>query len=184
MLSLKTMGFEKGIKDLRFAKSSFDALLLEKDYSPIRALEVTLVGPASIAATGAIMPDVSLDGQRLQDLSDLGKRMDLMAFGCDITPTNSVVLFVFRHDQSAASRFVESIQGLSTIQMPEFIGQFFFGFCENTYFSQRWWDSLSDTNKSFVTRLAEITDPYTDSPIYDLSRVLMPWREVSRRLIQ
>jgi SEC-C motif len=183
MLDLHNKGLSSGIDDIRVAKERMDEQLIAGDFSTIRALELIFEGPPSVAATGAIMPELSVLEASLQDLALLNRRLDMLAFGCDIRENQIVVVFVFQEGESAPAEYIQSLQKLSTTQLPQFIGQFFFACCENVYFASSWWDSLSDSNRELVSKLVMTINPYYDVPKYDYSVTLVPWREVSRRVV-
>lgn len=183
MLEAHNSGVALGIEDIRLAKITMDHQLAAGDYAKIRALEITMEGPLSVAATGAIMPGLSAAARTLRDTGRLERPMDMMAFGCDIKAEAVVVVFAYQDGDKEPAMFVDSLLAASRTDLPQIVGQFFFLHCENAYFSQQWWDSLSDANRSLVHELTMNMNPSWDPPGYNLGRRLMPWAETSRRVI-
>lgn len=76
---------------------------------------------------------------------------------------------------------MDEVEGLTDQQLSRFLVQFFFSHCENTYFSQQWWDSLREADQNYVTNLMKNSNPYANPPNYDLNRSLEEWRLIERR---
>ncbi len=178
-LKTQQLGFEKGIKSLNQIKQEFDYSLLNKDYSPFKALEILISGSMSIAATGAINPNRSLDGKTLQALHNDDSDLQWLAFGVDISDCGISIIFFWSAQDEAPNKYIESVLNLSDNELSNYIAQFFFAHCENTYFSKAWWNSLDSIEQSFIKNLAINTNPYYKLPSYDFQLQLNPWKIIS-----
>jgi len=176
-LKIQQSGFKKGIESLNQIKQEFDYYLLNKgSYSPFKAVEILMSGSMSIAATGAINPNLSLDGKTLQVLHSDDSDLQWLAFGVDISHRGVSVLFLWYEKDKAPNEYIDSILRLDNKDLSNFIAQFFFAHCENTYFSKAWWCSLDSSKQSFIKTLAANTNPYYYLPQYDFQLQLTPWK--------
>jgi hypothetical protein len=70
---------------------------------------------------------------------------------------------------------VESLLARGEAALPGLIVQFMFAHLENTYFSSRWWASLSADDQRHLTGLAMVMNPYYEPFAYE-NRGLVPWQ--------
>ena len=59
---------------------------------------------------------------------------------------------------------------LSDEHLVNFLPQLFFAFCENTYFSEDWWEELPTSCKDRLRTLMANSNPYAYPPEYDYSK--------------
>ena len=69
---------------------------------------------------------------------------------------------------------------LSNEHLASFLPQLFFAFCENTYFSEDWWEALSTSRKDRLRTLMEISNPYYYPPEYNYSESFTSWNVIDR----
>ncbi|MCH7792934.1 MAG: hypothetical protein IID31_11735 [Planctomycetes bacterium] len=180
IIGVQDAGFQKGLADLESIKHEMDEALTTSDFSSVSAHEFVLEGPVSIVATGAITPNLTLGGVSIQTLHDKEARIQLLAFGVDVTERGANVVFLWSNGDDAPLTYIEEIAGLDDKQLAEFLVQFFFAHCENTYFAAAWWDALSGEDQSFLDSMMQNSNPYYSPPDYDLNRPLTPWRLTSQ----
>ncbi len=180
IIGVQDAGFRKGLADFESIKHEMDEALTTSDFSSFSAHEFVLEGPVSVVATGAISPNLTLSGVPIQTLHDKEVRIQLLAFGVDVTERGANVVFLWSNGDDAPLTYIEEIAGLDDKQLAEFLVQFFFAHCENTYFAATWWDALSEDDQSFVDSLMQNANPYYFPPEYELNRSLAPWRLVSQ----
>ena len=180
ILTVEHTGYEKGLRDLMRIKHSMDQAHITEDYSRYETYEVQLHGPLAIAATGAITPNLSLTGRKLQGLNDLTAQVQWLAFGVDLREGGPSVAFFWPTLESAPKQYMEEVKGLADRVLAEFLVQFFFAHCENTYFASSWWQGLGNLQREFISKLMANSNPYYFPPHYDLDCRIAPWRIISR----
>ena len=181
IINIQSAGQAKGFEDLTKAKSEMDKALLTKCYDDYNTYEIKLEGNLEIASTGAITPSVSLSGKTLQALHNLQAVVQWIAFGIDISEDkHPSIVFLWSKNNLASQKFMDEIELLDDQKLTEYLIQFFFAYCENTYFSIAWWSSLSDLQKKHITQLMMNTNPYYYFPKYNYDLSLSPWSVISR----
>jgi len=179
-LRVQDAGFDKGLKDLMRVKGGMDKSLLLEDYSPYETYEIQLDGPLSIAATGAITPNQSIHGVVLQTLHDMEAQTQWLSFGVDLRDAGPSAVFFWPSNECAPKQYMEEVKAFGDRELAEFLAQFFFVHCENTYFASSWWEALGELQQKFMAELMANSNPYYFPPNYDLDRTIAPWRIVSR----
>jgi len=176
VLGVQEAGFSKGLSELSELKEKMDAALVSGDYAGFDTLELTLEGQLGIASTGAITPNQTISGKHIQTLHDDSKPMQWLAFGVDIRDNRPVFLFFWHKQHEATRTYVEEILALDPKARATFLTQFVFAHCENTYFSNTWWNALSNAEQRHLELLMANSNPYYFPPQYDLSLGgLAPW---------
>ena len=83
--------------------------------------------------------------------------------------------------QDAPRAFIQSLINQGENRLASLLVQFMFAYIENTVFSRLWWESLSEFNRSHLSSLARISNPYyTDIPFLNFK--LVPW-EITNVLV-
>jgi hypothetical protein len=174
-LKVQFSGFKKGYEDANRLKAKMDAAYLHKDYSAFEALRIRVNGSLEIAATGAISPNRSLSGVALQTLHDPTAQIEWLPFGVDVEAGGFSVVFLWEKGAAAPKKYLEEILDLSARQLECFLPQFFFAHCENTYFSEAWWNGCNRYAQAFTKKLVANSNPYYSPPPYSLCTRLALW---------
>ncbi len=168
-------GTSKGIADFESLKVVMDNQILNRRYSGWARAVVSFEGDLCVASTGAVSPNRDIDGKRLQTLHDVKSETQEMMFGVASTPGGGAAVFIWRESDSAPLDFVRSLLKYDRQVLPSLIVQFMFVHIENTYFSEKWWDGLSQINRSHIENLANISIPYYADFRYLPFAKLVPW---------
>jgi len=178
-MSVTYAGFGKGLESLRATKREMDVAFGSREYSAFETCEIVLDGYLAVAGTGAITPNRTPSGVRLQELLRI-ERLELLAFGVDIKPNQFRFLFHWSKTEKSPCAYMKELVALNDQELAEFLVQFLFAHCENTYFARSWWEGLKSNDREFLTKLMENVNPYDNPPQYELKRRLAPWRVISR----
>jgi hypothetical protein len=179
MGSAQEAGFRKGLEDFGLLKSVMDEQLLSGDYPGWNRTVVTFKGPLSIASTGAVSPNRSLEGRELQVLHDPDAVAQELLFGIVATESGGAAIFLCRADENRPQEFVGELVRSEPERICSLIAQFAFVYIENTFFSKFWWDSLSNFNRRHMASLAWIANAYYEEFAYSSSRKIVPWKLMS-----
>jgi hypothetical protein len=178
-----TEGYKKGFEDAKCAKAPMDLTLQSGNYSSFRMYKMDVTPALPVFAIGAITPNLTLTGVLIQNMSAITP-LQWLSFGMDVySADKSSIVFMWEGSHDAPTRYMEEIDSLSPDDAASFISQFVFAHCENAYFSEEWWRSLSGAKKQDVLRLARITNPYSRVPSYNLRRALTKSKLVSRGMV-
>jgi hypothetical protein len=178
-MSVMQAGYQAGLYSLKQTKEEMDAALGSHDYSDFETCEIVLDGCLAIAGTGAITPNRTPSGVRLQELLRI-ERFDVLGFGVDIKENQFSFLFHWSKTEKSACAYMAEVVALDDQRLAEFLVQFLFAHCENTYFTNSWWEGLRVYDREFLITLVENVNPYDFPPQYELNRRLAPWRVVSK----
>lgn len=162
---LMRVGVEAAIGDLRLHKAKYDQDLLTSDFSQTRFVAVHLDRVPDLMCSGSVQPHYTFDGQPIQDLGDLRKKLEVMSFSLAATATGGVAVFAWRADSDpSGSRLVDSLLALPATDIPHALVRYATSQFENTYLRPEWWEALPKAaSASLIDRLAHNAD--TESPV-------------------
>jgi hypothetical protein len=176
-------GARKGLAALENLKGMMDRQLLICHHSGWSRLIVTFRGEICVASTGGVSPNRDLGGRELQNLQDRDpNRQQTLLLGIVATAEGGAVVLTWPTVQAAPRQFVESLLRVGTDKLGSVLVQYIFAYVENTYFSKRWWASLSPEECRHLASLARLRNACYANFSYSSNRIV-PW-EVSRTVIQ
>jgi len=164
-----------GQRDISKLKRLVDQELVNGYYSDWRTRLFWFKGDLSVASAGCFNPDFDLAGERLQDLTDLDRTVEGLICSPLVSGSDScIACFSHRCDDAAPAHFLDSLEARGSEKIGDTIVQIYFGYLENTYFSQNWWRSLRPLQQEHIRRLALTTTMY-DRPLKLIASRLVPW---------
>lgn len=175
ILKAQREGFEQGKADLVIVKCAMEDSLLSSEFSVYRMFEVLIDGPTSVVATGAITPNRTISGRSLQVLHDASKPTEWLSFGVDVSERGTSIVFLWSRNEQSPNTYMDEVLNLTDSELLAFVPQFFFAHCENTYFSESWWNSIVKKDRDFLSDLMSISNPYYYTPPYNLERRTTEW---------
>ncbi len=167
----------KGLAAFHRLKARMDMQLVEGEFSGWSRAVISFRGDLCVASTGAISPNLDLKSQRLQILHDPHADQESLLYGVVATSNGGTVVLTWLSRETVPRAFIESLLKHDDRRLPSLLVQFMFAYVENTYFSGRWWESLSKADRQHLKLLAE-TCPYLTEFDYSLSQ-FVPWQITS-----
>ncbi|MEE9384562.1 MAG: hypothetical protein V3V08_14250 [Nannocystaceae bacterium] len=168
---------QRGLRDFFTLKDEMDSHLLSGEYGQWQGVVVRFQGELSVAVTGMVSPDRTMDGEPLQNVADPNHRQESLLLGTVVTDDGAGVVLLWHRDDSIPTRFLESL--LADVEhLPSLLVQFIFAYIENVYFSASWWDSVTPAMQHHVAALAGIRDAYATEISY-VRAPLVPWTNVT-----
>ena len=154
-------GVDIGLRDMLYHKEKYDRVLRTRDFSRIRAMFVTLSDSPAFMASGAFFPEVTFDGQALQDfyVQDV---LELLSFSLVSSQGKGLAVFSWLEDagKPVCERLVNSYEQLNAFDHSHALTRFVFEFLENTYLAPIWWDALHPSSRlALVKRLEDGAHP-------------------------
>lgn len=168
-------GFKQGENDLKQLKKRLDRSLVNLDFTDYKMVEILLQGSTSLVSTGAITPNHTLVGDKLQVLHNEHENTEWLAFGFDISERGTSIVFHWFDSEVSPTEYMNEVFKLTESQLLAFLPQFFFAHCENTYFECSWWEKIGNTERNLLTGLMSNPNPYYHLPEYDLDKLTTDW---------
>lgn len=171
-------GTRHGLESYRKIKSLMDDQLLSKNYTGWSRVTIHFEGDLCITSTGIITPNRDLNGKVLQVLHDPDSELQPLMASVIANSNGGTISFIYRSDHDACDGFITSLLSTTPDKLPSLIVQMFFVYIENTFFSSKWWSSLSEEHRDQIRLLAGITNAYYTNYDFSTSK-LVPWNVLS-----
>ena len=153
-------GQNAGYRDLIARKKSFDAVLLKRSFCDAGFFAVETQEIPDVMASFGVTVQFDFQGTRLQDLSDLDKRLESIYVSIIAGARGGAIVFSWLTETTGASEaFVRSLNEFRDEDLPDSIVRLVFEHSENTYFRPRWWRSLGDgIRNALLNRITRAVD--------------------------
>jgi hypothetical protein len=160
LLAASAAGGRAGLNELWDLKAVYDQILRTEDYSLLHSLVLWFQGSPCVASTSIVHADFDLHGKRLQNLARDPAPIHGFTFAVIATAEGCafVAAWLARFDKCDA--LIRSLLSYDSRELPSLLIEFFFAYVENTYFSEAWWSTLPEVNRSRLTHLAGIPVQY------------------------
>ena len=132
-------------------KARLDRMLLSRDYSDLHFLVLELDANPGVATAGVFAPEVGFLDEPLQDITDLKTPLQHVSYSIIPNAMGGHVVMGWDGDSPAVERFADSLLALDPSNWPDAILTVAFESIENTYFSQAWWDSLTEIQRMWAS---------------------------------
>ncbi|WP_440998224.1 hypothetical protein [Arhodomonas sp. SL1] len=181
-----SIGVNAGVRDNAIYKSTLDAMLVQDDYTDIRAYVIDSAAPPPVMCSGAFYPEQDFTGRELQDVADVSRTPDLLAVTSFYGGARGHVAFVWTESRSAAcAAFIDSLDNLGDAEITSALVRLFFEHFENIHLQPDWWEQLSeDQRSSLIKRMTDSANPFAARPaaiLADDGMRIPSWGLIGRR---
>lgn len=173
------VGVEAGLNDLTTIKSSYDEALITHDFSGVRYYAIYFEEIPDFVCSGFTQAIYDFNGSQLQDLADLSKLSENLAFSVIATNFGGVVIYSWIDKNISSTRLINSLRSLNPHEQLNASARFAFDNFENIFMSPRWWDTLDRQVKQKIFRrhLSGTPDyPHTATDLLDDGLDLASWK--------
>ena len=167
-------GVKKGLSDSRHYKRIMDAEFIERRFDAYAKLFIQFEGDIVVAGTGASTTNRSLSGEELFSLHDPNALIPRLYVGVVPSKSGGAAVLIWRRNDSVTERFIRDLYQLPRKELSSVIVQFIFAYIENTYFSDKWWSTLTSEEQAHVRTLATMGNPYYTAWSY--RKLTLPWQ--------
>jgi SEC-C motif len=149
-----SQGTLAGMNTIESYKNKFDDILNNNDFADVKACIINFRNMPNVLCSGGIFPEYDFQGNRLQDLSDLGSTPDFLTFSTIATTNGGAVVFCWINDsgkEGNSEKLVNSLKKLDGNDLTNSLIRLFFEHCENIFIAPLWWESLEEDQKQSLT---------------------------------
>lgn len=161
-----------GVRDSNHHKTEFDQRLVQKNYDDINACVIEFDKVLPIQCSSILFPEIDFSGKDIQSLADFDKTLDLVCFSILSEGDKSyAILSWLKESAESCEKLVDSFTQLSKQDQVSAIFKFALFSFENIYMEPNWWESLSETTKTYILDaqqpLSTVSKNYDDATDID-----------------
>lgn len=142
-------------KELSDKKRRLDAIFHQKDWSQWESRVVKFSGSMDIVGAGSTTPELTVEGRQVQSAADCSQDLQNLTIGLVEVGERFAFVLGWERCQEAPRLVADSIVQASVERIPQLLAQFLFLQLENIFFSEQWWQSLSQKKKALVMELSD-----------------------------
>ena len=101
-------------------------------------------GNLEVVSSSIVHCEYDFFGRKLIDMWDISKDAQMLSHTVIHTDSGGAIIFVWLKDDKHPKHIIESFNALPDDEKGDIFVQYCFVNCENTFFSQKWWDALDN----------------------------------------
>ena len=142
-----------GERDMQVAEQIYCKALETNNFDHFQYLVLEFPKPIGIVSGGGI--HITNDFRNIIQLQDLSLNMplEMLFFSCVSVGNKTYFIFHYPELYKKSKKFMESFIFIPQKEKIGYLIQFFFGHCENTFFSNSFWQNLSCYQKKWLLQL-------------------------------
>lgn len=141
-------------------KDRADRILLNGQFDEWSKCIIRFKGDLSIVSTGVPNPDIDTSGKELMSIMTLYQTPQGLPYGIVPIEGGGAIVFSYPAEFDIMNQFLLRLITENREIIPSLLVEFIFIYVENTYFSDAWWNQLSDSQKERIKYLVNISRPY------------------------
>lgn len=156
-------GARFGLDDYRRTKAKYDRVLIESNWSTVRAVVVETGAAPTVLVSTAVQPDYDFEGRAVPNRVNFA--IIPAYLGLSILPTDcgSAIVFVWVGESRDCAQVVDSFRRVPDELKPDAGIRFAFEYSENTFWNQDWWNGLAESDRhSLMARLSYTANPFNE----------------------
>lgn len=168
MIQMATAGMEEGVNaalaDQAELKPEYDRILVERDFTNVRAYVIKIEAPPPIMCSGMFAPECCLNGTALQDLADLACVPDYLSISSFFDGEHGyIVLAWLEHDDVTCRIVAEQLDTIGDDDFASVLTRMLFEYIENLAIQPDWWEALDEGQRqALIERMANSANPMNE----------------------
>ena len=173
-----TRGIEaqsKSVNELLFLWNKFEEAIMHDKYDLFMSRSFFFKGDLFLTSASALHVEFDFSGNRLVNLWDLREKAEILIHSVMSTDQGGAIVFCWLKEHKTPEQVVSSFEAYADEDKGDVFVQYCFLGCENTFFSQTWWDQRKEHQKLQIKQLFQCS--YYDGGAFIPNKdKLVDWR--------
>lgn len=145
---------KKSVEEMERLRDKFEDAIIQNKPEVFESKCYFFEGDLEVVSSSVFQCEFDFRGNKLVNLWDLTQDAQLLSHTIVNTDTGGAIVFVWAKDEKDPKSVVESFDNISDEDKGDIFVQYCFVNCENTFFSEVWWNKLKTNQKDLVTKYA------------------------------
>lgn len=143
--NLQIQGATMALQDNLIHKNILDEMLISKNYSRLNAYVIEFEDILPIACSGGVNPEYDFHQNKIQNISDDSKELDIVCLSVFSEKDKSYAVFAWLDNSNkTASKLIASLEKIVELNLFNYLITYIFVSMENIYINPQWWESLDE----------------------------------------
>lgn len=147
-------GQRKSLEESKNLRDKFETAIIQENYEEFESKCYFFQGRLDVVSSSVFQCEFDFVGNKLIDMWDLSLNAEMLSHSIVNTDDGYAIIFVWLRNEQNPSAVVASFDNLPDDEKGDIFIQYCFVNCENTFFSEEWWENLSQSQKTLITRYA------------------------------
>ena len=147
-------GQNKSLEEIEAYRDIFEEAIRQDNYDELESACYFFSGDMSVVSSSVLHCEFDFAGNKLIDMWDLSNDAEMLSHTVVNTDDGGAIIFVWPKAQQHPKNVVESFNKLPNDEKGDIFVQYCFVNCENTFFSEQWWNDLDESEKTLLQRYA------------------------------
>tara|TARA_R110002110_G_scaffold2871_3_gene14486 strand:- start:1026 stop:1604 length:579 start_codon:yes stop_codon:yes gene_type:complete len=155
-------GIKAALRDNAIHKDIYDGILLNKDFSKVRAYLVELANFPKVMCSGGFFPEQDFAGANLQDLANLKITPDFLTISSFGSGNKGFVVFSWTEESDRVCiPMAETLHSIQDVDLSSYLVRCMFEHIENVFLEPSWWEGLDqEMQEALIQRMAGSANPF------------------------
>jgi len=147
-------GQKKSLEEMGGYRDIFEEAIRQNNYEKFESACYFFSGSMDVVSSSVIHCEFDCSGNKLIDMWDLEVDAQMLSHTIVDTDSGGAIVFVWLKGQEHPERVIASFDSLPNDEKGDIFVQYCFVNCENTFFSEKWWNNLDNAQKSKLQQYA------------------------------
>jgi SEC-C motif-containing protein len=147
-------GQKKSLEETGELRDIFEDAIVQGNYEAFKSKCFFFKGNLDVVSSSVFQCEFDFSGNKLIDMWDPSLDAEMLSHTIVDTDDGGAIIFVWIKGQNHPETVVESFNNLPDDEKGDIFVQYCFVNCENTFFSDRWWSALDNSQKVLIQRYA------------------------------
>lgn len=166
-------GQSKSAEEMVKLRDKYESAIINDNYDAFESKCYFFKGELNVVSSSVFQCEFDFSGNKLVDMWDLTQDAQLLSHTVVNTDDGGAIIFVWLKDDEDPKAVVDSFDEITSGDKGDIFVQYCFLKCENTFFSEKWWNNLDQ--KEQIKRYAN-TLYYEGGKFSAGSKKLVSWK--------
>jgi hypothetical protein len=150
-------GQKKSLEEMGGLRDLFENAIIRENYDAFESKCYFFSGDLDVVSSSVFQCEFDFSGKKLIDMWDLSLDAEMLSHTIVNTDDCGAIIFVWIKGQNHPEAVVESFNNLPDDEKGDIFIQYCFVNCENTFFSEHWWNGLGVSQQALLKQYAMAT---------------------------
>lgn len=148
-------GQNKSMEELVNIRTKFELAIVQNQLDLFESRCYFFQGSIDVVSSSIFQCEFDFQGEKLIDIWDLSLDAEMLSHSVMTTDEGGAIVFVWLKSENDPGKVVDSFDAIPKVDKGDIFIQYCFVNCENTFFAEYWWESLSEKEQMIIQRYAK-----------------------------
>lgn len=148
-------GKKKSLEESDSLRKKFESAIIQEKFDLFESKCYFFQGNMDVVSSSVFQCEFDFSGNKFIDMWDLNLDAEMLSHSVLSTEDGGAIIFVWLKDEQDPSCVVGSFDKIPNEKKGDIFVQYCFVNCENTYFAEKWWLTLTQKQQALIRNFAK-----------------------------